>query len=76
MVVTRQQYPKVSWVVWVRYAFTILLLAGLLTGSLWLLGTWKHQVLPTPRPANPLEPITIPNVVLIALLPVTILTVI
>lgn len=76
MVVTRQQYPKVSWVVWVRYAFTILLLVGLLTGSLWLLGTWKNQVLPTPRPANPLELITIPNVVLTALLPVAIITMI
>lgn len=60
----------------VRYAFTILLLVGLLTGSLWLLGTWKHQVLPTPRPSNPIELITIPNVVLSALLPVAIITII
>ena len=76
MVVTKPQGTKISWMVWVRYAFTILLLAGLLTGSLWLLGTWKHQVLPTPRPSNPIELITIPNVVLSALLPVSIITVI
>lgn len=76
MVVARQQGTKISWVVWVRYAFIILLLVGLLTGSLWLLGTWKNQVLPTPRPSNLLELITIPNVVLSVLLPVAIITII
>lgn len=76
MVVTKPQGTQISWMVWVRYAFTILLLVGLLTGSLWLLGTWKHQVLPTPRPSNPIELITVPNVVLSALLPVAIITVI
>lgn len=76
MVVTKPQGTQISWMVWVRYAFTILLLVGLLTGSLLLLGTWKHQVLPTPRPSNPIELITVPNVVLSALLPVAIITVI
>lgn len=49
---------------------------GFTHGSLWLIVTWKHQVLPTPRPSNPIELITIPNVVLSALLPVAIITVI
>ena len=75
MVVTKPQGTKISWMVWVWYAFTILLMVGLLTGSLWL-GTWKHEVLPTPRPSNPIELITVPNVVLSALLPVAIITVI